>query len=915
MMSSITPTLHGDIKTGQHTFLMAPVCAEDLHNSRSARNFWVYIHGHGAWSASGNSSRQLAQRFSGVEDEVIMEGGFLWHKVTRVSSQLGVTAEITNFVPATDDRVELMRVTIRNTGDRLLAITPTAAIPLYCRSAENIRDHRHVTSLLHRIWTVPWGVVVRPTLRFDERGHRPNSVVYGVLGAEEDGEPPVGFFPVLGDFIGEGGCLEWPQVIVENLGSRHHAGERLEGYEAIGALRFRDVVLTPGSCRSYVLAMAVCDTGGGNARGIEAARRNTGESDTGESDAGKSGAGESPGSGAWPLAAISAIAEKYCSGWKFERHLEESKAYWKRKLDRLVIEEHDPDFKPWMRWVTLQPMLRRIYGCSFLPHHDYGKGGRGWRDLWQDCLALLILEPEKARDLVLNSFAGVRIDGSNATIIGAGPGEFTADRNSIPRVWMDHGAWPLLATKLYIDLSGDIQSLLLERPYFRDGQLNRARKRDPLWKPEDGFALKQHDGNPYLGSIVEHILIQHLTSFLNVGEHNMVRLEGADWNDALDMARERGESVAFTALYGSNLSDIAMLLRELSRRARVREIPLAAEMTMLLDTIFDPIDYDSVREKRALLQSYLDACENGITGRKVNVGLDAIARDLERKAVWIRERIREKEWITSAEGFRWFNGYYDNDGKRVEGDHPGGVRMTLTGQVFTIMGGAATDEQVEQVVSAVERYLKDPVLGGYRLNTDFRGAQPKMGRCFGFAYGHKENGAMFNHMVVMYANALYKRGFVKEGHAVLRSIYRLCRNFTVSRVYPGLPEYFDARGRGMYHYLTGSASWLVFTMVNEVYGVKGRIGDLVIEPKLVAEEFTAPGTAGVRLVFAGRKLHVTYRNPLGLSYGEYGIERITVDGREVGFERLDGGRSALVRRAVVADLEPDSEHELEVDLG
>lgn len=38
---------------------------------------------------------------------------------------------------------------------------------------------------------------------------------------------------------------------------------------------------------------------------------------------------------------------------------------------------------------------------------------------------------------------------------------------------------------------------------------------------------------------------------------------------------------------------------------------------------------------------------------------------------------------------------------------------------------------------------------------------------FGFAYGEKENGAVFSHMAVMFANALYKRGFVKEGHRAL----------------------------------------------------------------------------------------------------------------------------------------------------
>lgn len=72
-----------------------------------------------------------------------------------------------------------------------------------------------------------------------------------------------------------------------------------------------------------------------------------------------------------------------------------------------------------MHWVSFQPILRRIYGCSFLPHHDYGKGGRGWRDLWQDCLALLIMNPDGVRQMLLDNFAGVRIDGSNATIIGS----------------------------------------------------------------------------------------------------------------------------------------------------------------------------------------------------------------------------------------------------------------------------------------------------------------------------------------------------------------------------------------------------------------------------------------------------------------------------------------------------------------
>ena len=117
----------------------------------------------------------------------------------------------------------------------------------------------------------------------------------------------------------------------------------------------------------------------------------------------------------------------------------------------------------------MQPFLRRLFGNSFLPYHDYGRGGRGWRDLWQDCLALLMLEPEPVHDLLFSNFAGVRVDGSNATIIGSRPGEFKADRNNIPRVWMDHGAWPYLTTRLYIDSDGD-----LALPAARAGLLQRC---------------------------------------------------------------------------------------------------------------------------------------------------------------------------------------------------------------------------------------------------------------------------------------------------------------------------------------------------------------------------------------------------------------------------------------------------------
>ena len=164
--------------------------------------------------------------------------------------------------------------------------------------------------------------------------------------------------------------------------------------------------------------------------------------------------------------AISSLVNKYLSPKNFKHWLALTKEFWRKKLDTLQVETGDARFDGWLRWVAVQPILRRLFGNSFMPYHDYGRGGRGWRDLWQDILVLLLMEPTNVDEMLLGNFAGVRIDGSNATIIGAAPGEFKADRNNIPRVWMDHGAWPFLTAKLYIDQTGDLDFLLKEQSYF-----------------------------------------------------------------------------------------------------------------------------------------------------------------------------------------------------------------------------------------------------------------------------------------------------------------------------------------------------------------------------------------------------------------------------------------------------------------
>jgi len=828
-MSSVSPDLHGDIKTGFNNFLLEPVTRLSLSNSRSSRNFWIYTGDKLAWSATGVSKDLPALK----KDKFSLEAGLLWHKITRENKKIGLKAQITSFVPASGETAEIMLVEITNTSSREVKFIPTAAIPVFARSLNNLHDHRHVTSLLNRIVKTRSGIIVTPALLFDETGHRKNFTSYFVFGADGNSNPPVHIFPTQEEFCSEASDLEAPKAVLDNTIPDNKSN--IQGKEAMAGLRFKEKTLRPKGSYSYIIVAGIADK----------------------------------------KEKIAALFGKFNSPEKAEKSFSSTKEFWQKKSSSIRLSSRDTVFDNWFRWVSVQPLLRKIFGCSFLPDFDYGRGGRGWRDLWQDCLSLIFVSPGEVKPLLINNFRGVRVDGSNATIIGQKSGEFIADRNSISRVWMDHGAWPLLTAYFYMHQSGDTGFLLEEIPYFRDHQLCRGRESDAGWTADYGKEHKTISDRVYKGTLLEHILVQNLVQFFNVGPHNHIRLENADWNDGLDLAGQNGESVAFSAMYAHNLNILCAILERLERK----DIYLMEELKIMLDTLSShPINYSGIEQKRKLLNKYFDRVKNRVSGKKIAFNAADLQADLKKKADWLTGHIRETEWLT--QGF--FNGYYDNDKQRVEGTAGAEVRMTLTGQVFPIMSGIATGSQVKSIFANTKRYLKDRKIGGFRLNSDFKKEQLKLGRAFSFAYGEKENGAFFNHMAVMFAYSLYSRGFAKEGFEVINSLYRMSVNTQVSKIYPCLPEYFNSEGRGMYSYLTGSASWFILTLLTQVFGIRGEYGDLTIEPKLTREQFKDnKNLLSINTAFAGRPLLVVFSNRKMLDYGEYSISQVRCNGRVI----------------------------------
>ena len=815
LKSSINHNFNGDMKLDQNHFILSPVSELDLKNSLLGRNVYLNVNDE-VYNLNGSSPLDKLN-----DDEVTVKGGFLYYEIER-KHRLFKTNTLT-YSPFNNDNVEVSRLTITNTSNETIKIKSILSIPLYSRSADSIRDHRHVTSLLNKIEVLKDGIINTPTMLFDEKSHLKGDSIYGVFTKSKVDIKQ--YFPTIDSLTLEGSELSYPSAIVNNVKSNINVGDVVTGLEALGGFEFKTFYLVPNNSIDIYFVIL--------------------HSENNED--------------------VLSLKDKYLNNFDF--YLNENKENWKTKLSVLEFKYKDNNLNNWLKWVSLQPILRRIFGCSFLPHHDYGKGGRGWRDLWQDLLSLLYMEPKEVEDLLFNNFIGVRLDGSNATIIGDKKGEFKADRNAITRVWSDHGAWPYLTLERYINISGNKDFLLKEQVYFKDKFTHYTKKVDEEIIGSS-FALDE-ENKVYYGTILEHLIIQNLVAFYNVGNHGFLKLENADWNDGLDMASDKGESIAFTSLYGSNLVSLGNMIKSLD----VKYLYILKELNVLLKN-----DDLSIENKKKILRKYFNSVAKNVSTKKAKYNKDELGDLLINFGKNYLMHVRKNAWVKNND-LGYFIGYYDNDGNVLEDIKK--EQITLTGQVFALMGEVATNPQIDKIINSVDKLLYEEKVGGYRLNTNFNEVKFNMGRLFGFGYGQKENGAMFSHMAIMYANSLYKNNRVKEGYKVINSIYNSASNINTSMIYPGIPEYFNNEGRGMYHYLTGSASWLLLTLIEEVFGIKRVYGNLLLSPKLLLNEFNNKKEASIKTLINNKVVEITYVNMDKVEYGDYVIKAVYINDKSV----------------------------------
>ncbi|MCW8998503.1 MAG: hypothetical protein OQK04_07290, partial [Kangiellaceae bacterium] len=164
----------------------------------------------------------------------------------------------------------------------------------------------------------------------------------------------------------------------------------------------------------------------------------------------------------------------------------------------------------------------------------------------------------------------------------------------------------------------------------------------------------------------------------------------------------------------------------------------------------------------------------------------------------------------------------------------------LNPQSWALLANTASKSQKASILEQIEKQLKTP-FGNMMLAPSYTKMREDIGRLTQKHPGVSENGSVYNHAAIFYAYALYSidendRAFEILADMFPKSSDENCRG----QVPTFIPNYY----RGAYYQIpltagrssqllhTGTVSWYYRCLVEELCGLKGQSGSLVIKPKL-----------------------------------------------------------------------------------
>jgi cellobionic acid phosphorylase len=278
-------------------------------------------------------------------------------------------------------------------------------------------------------------------------------------------------------------------------------------------------------------------------------------------------------------------------------------------------------------------------------------------------------------------------------------------------------------------------------------------------------------------------------------------------------------------------------------------------------------------------------------------GFDCLADEFRKGAEAVNRAVNERLW----DG-RWYARGITDDGVTfgVSNDKEG--RIFLNPQSWSILSGAASEEQRALMIEAVAEQLETPY-GVMTLAPAFTGMREDIGRVTQKFSGSAENGSVYNHDAVFYIFSLYAIGESDRAFRLLRQlipgpgdddyVQRGQLPVFIPNYYRGAcHQHPRTAGRSSRLFNTGTVSWLYRCLIEGLFGVKGDRHGLLIQPQLPAHWNRA------KLVrrFRGATFEIEMRRDPGVSHIQ-----VALNGRPVPGNRI-------------TDIEPGTTHKITVKL-
>jgi len=222
----------------------------------------------------------------------------------------------------------------------------------------------------------------------------------------------------------------------------------------------------------------------------------------------------------------SALAQRYRQPEAARAAWEDTQRYWDDLLGRIQVRTPEPAIDPMLnRWLLYQSLSCRLQGRSAFYQSS---GAYGFRDQLQDSLAWLAIEPDIAREQILNAARSQFEEGDVLHWWHPPSGRGVRTRIADNLLWLPY------VTAHYLETTGD-RAILEERVPFLSAPPLEARERERYGEyghSTERFTLREH-------------CLRAIEKGSTHGPHGLPLMGAGDWNDGMNRVGldGQGESV------------------------------------------------------------------------------------------------------------------------------------------------------------------------------------------------------------------------------------------------------------------------------------------------------------------------------------------------------------------------------------